>query len=219
MKLQVLTSGSRGNATKVESGKTMFLIDCGKSYNWLIQRLEYRLPKSVWLTHEHRDHAYGAKQFLKRGVEVYMTAGTAQELGLTRALTLRIIKAGQDYKVGQVTIQVLPSIHDAAEPCNFILSDERDRVLYVTDTHAPPQVQGQFTQIFIEANFAEQVLLESEIGYPHKMRILQNHLSIEQVVQFLRHYPKAQKTLLHISKRHGDEAKFYELLRNDEVQR
>ncbi|MBR0287777.1 MAG: MBL fold metallo-hydrolase [Selenomonadaceae bacterium] len=209
MEIEVLASGSKGNVTVIRSGGKFFLIDCGKPYSWTMERLNHKLPEAIILTHEHGDHAYAAKTFLKRGVEMYMTTGTAQALELESRHNLRTVKAGEKFSVADAEVTAVSSIHDAAEPVNFILQDEVDRVLYVTDTGAIPPVEGDFKKILIEANFSESVLLNSDIGYVQKRRILENHLSIEQVKKFLQGYRKAGIKLLHMSKRHADEENFY----------
>lgn len=209
MKIEVIASGSSGNVTALRAEK-FFLIDCGKPYQWTMNRLNGELPDAILITHEHGDHAKAAGIFLSRQVDMYMTAGTAKALGITPQCNLQIIAVGKAFKIGDVLITPIESVHDAAEPVNFILEDDEDRVLFVTDTGATPEVSGDFTKIFIEANYSMQGLMWSDTAYPLKNRISMNHLSIESAEKFLAKYPNAEKTLLHISKRHGNEGKFYE---------
>jgi len=60
-----LGSGSKGNGTLIESGKTRLLLDCGFTLGETERRL-HRLgcpPQSltaILITHEHGDHAAGA---------------------------------------------------------------------------------------------------------------------------------------------------------------
>lgn len=221
MKIEVIASGSSGNVTAVRAEK-FFRIDCGMPYMWTMARLK-ELPDAILITHEHGDHAKAAKQFYNRQVDMYMTAGTANALKLEPAHNLHTIHGGYKlmlnnctildgyrFTIGDVTITPIPSNHDAAEPVNFILEDSEDRVLFVTDTGAIPEVHGDFTKIFIEANYSMQGLMWSDTVYRLKERISLNHLSIESAEKFLAKYPNAEKTLLHISKRHGNEDEFYE---------
>ena len=207
MKIEVIASGSSGNVTAVRAEK-FFLIDCGMPYMWTMARLK-ELPDAILITHEHGDHAKAAKQFYNRQVDMYMTAGTANARELEPAHNLHIIKVGKPFAIGDVLIWAIKSVHDAAEPVNFILEDSEDRVLFVTDTGAIPKVRGDFTKIFIEANYSMQGLMWSDTAYRLKERISLNHLSIESAEKFLAKYPNAEKTLLHISKRHGNEVEFY----------
>ena len=90
-----------------------------------------------------------------------------------------------------------------------------NQILYATDTGILSPIEGEFTQIFIEANYSEPELLNSSLDTWQKKRILENHLSIEQTAKFLRKYPKAEVELIHVSPRHGDAQKFNELIQED----
>ena len=208
MKIEVLTSGSSGNVTALEVGGELTLLDCGKPTSWTLERLNYKLPRAVLVTHEHGDHAKAVTSWLKRGVDVYATAGTIEALELKRRHHLHKISAGVGFKVGDVRVEAIPAIHDAAEPVNFILSGDGDRLLYATDTGALPRISDGLTKILIEANFSEPVLLASDIDDYQKRRVLENHLSAEQAIKFLRGHAAAEVHLIHISKRHGDGEEF-----------
>lgn len=207
MKLDVIASGSSGNVTAVR-GSALLLIDCGKPYKWTMSQLKYELPDAILVTHEHGDHAKAVEQFLSRQVDIYATAGTITALKLEPQWNLHEIEVDVEFEACGIKVLPIESAHDAAEPVNFILSDERDRVLFVTDTGATPEVDGEFTKIFIEANYDTRRLMWSETAYHLQERILQNHLSIEAVEEFLQRYPAAEVTLIHVSRRHGDEAEF-----------
>lgn len=214
MHVEILASGSKGNVTAVWTEQTFFLLDCGKPLRWTLARLNNKLPDAILLTHEHQDHAYAAKNFLTRGVDVYMTEGTAQALQLEPRHNLHVIRKRQKFKVADVEVTVIGSIHDAAEPVNFILQDTDDRVLFVTDTGGIPDgIRGDFTKIFIEANYSIPTLMSAELHPAAKFRIAHNHLSVESAEIFLTKYPKAEVSLIHVSPRHGDEEEFYRRIR------
>ena len=97
MTIEILASGSSGNVTAVKSGGSLLLIDCGKTFRWTIERLNNRLPDALIITHEHSDHAKAAKNFLTRGVEVYMTAGTIKALELDARHNLHTIAEGKTF--------------------------------------------------------------------------------------------------------------------------
>ena len=50
--------------------------------------------------------------------------------------------------------------------------------------------------------------MASDIDDYQKRRILENHLSAEQAITFLREHAAAEVHLIHISKRHGDSEEF-----------
>ena len=79
MKVVVLSSGSKGNTTYVETETTRMLIDIGNSCKYVKERLkELNIdPKSIdgiLITHTHKDHIKGLEVFTKQyGTKVYCT--------------------------------------------------------------------------------------------------------------------------------------------------
>lgn len=216
MHVEILASGSRGNVTAVWSEQAFLLLDCGKPFHWTLAKLNHKLPDAVLVTHEHGDHSKAAKNFLARGVDVYMTAGTIRKLQMEARHNLHTIKKRQKFSVADVSVEVIGSIHDAAEPVNFILQDACDRLLLLTDTGGIPDgIRGDFTKILIEANYSIPALMSAELNYGGKLRILNNHLSIERAEIFLAKYPKAEVSLIHVSPRHGNADEFYVRLGRD----
>ena len=206
MNIKILASGSDGNVALVNDS---FLIDCGMTYSWTINKLKHILPSAILVTHEHNDHAKAVPQFLKRFIDIYMTRGTANALGLDDNFCLRIIRPGSIFQIGDVEILPFLTLHDAAEPVGFILRDDFERVLFLTDTGKLPRFNGYFDKIFIEANFSTATLLNSDTNYALKQRILANHLSIDKVKNFLAQQPQAQVQLLHQSQKHLKEVSHY----------
>src|SRR4051794_31721894 len=82
MKVWVLGSGSRGNATVIDNGSTRVLIDAGFSARELKRRLAIAgvAPESIEaliVTHEHSDHVCGAARSARRwNWTVHATPGT-----------------------------------------------------------------------------------------------------------------------------------------------
>ena len=212
MDVKVVASGSAANSyiLRASSGK-IILLDCGTTIGRILTRLDYYLPDAVFITHEHSDHARLAKEFLNRGVDVFMTKGTADALKLRRH-NLYVIEVGNTVYLGNEknSVEVLPSYHDAAEPVNFIVQDETDRLLYLTDTGEIPEVTGKFTKILIEANHSRWQLLNGGADPKQIERILANHLCVEKATEFLKTQGDAQVWLIHISTRHANPEKFAE---------
>ena len=82
VRITVLASGSKGNATLVASGRTQILVDAGLSCRELLRRLHVagedasRLS-AILITHEHQDHVLGLATLARRlRVPVYFTEGT-----------------------------------------------------------------------------------------------------------------------------------------------
>lgn len=199
MIIHILASGSSGNVALVNHS---FLIDAGKSFNWTLRKLNYKLPDAIIITHEHSDHARAVRHFLQRAVDIFLTKGTADALALPNRYNIHTFRAGELFKLGGVEILPFKTFHDAAEPVGFILRQFGERVLYLTDSGKIPNFKGSFDKIFIEANYSTKTLLNSDTNRALKQRILANHLSIEQVQAFLAQHSNAEVTLLHQSSIH-----------------
>ena len=82
MKFSVLGSGSRGNATYLETAGTAILIDAGMSGIELQRRLdaigvELSSLHAIFLTHEHNDHIQGVGVLARRcKIPVYANLAT-----------------------------------------------------------------------------------------------------------------------------------------------
>jgi phosphoribosyl 1,2-cyclic phosphodiesterase len=82
MQFASLGSGSRGNATLIEAGSTLVMVDCGFSCREVERRMA-RLDRSpeqlsaVLVTHEHGDHVRGVPVLARKyRLPVWLTRGT-----------------------------------------------------------------------------------------------------------------------------------------------
>lgn len=212
--IEVLATGSKGNSYLLRSGEARILLDCGLSYKKTLKLLDFKLPTAVMVTHEHKDHATAAEDFIKHGVDVYMTTGTAMALGLEENHRLHLIESGTNFKVGECVSFAFEVTHDAAEPVNFIVNDGEDTILYVTDTGKISNRFDGLTKILIETNFDHKMLRRSKkLNFNQAIRIRDNHLAIDSAIEFLEStdLSKCKEIyLIHISARHGDGEKFKE---------
>ena len=81
-----LASGSSGNSTYIQSGKTAVIIDAGISFKLIAERVaeaggDIQSISGVAVTHTHTDHIAGLKALLqKTGAPLYCTKETAEYL-------------------------------------------------------------------------------------------------------------------------------------------
>ena len=215
MKVNVIASGSKGNCTAVNCGSATILLDAGINFKRIQRALNFENPLACLITHEHQDHAdkNTIAELLKRGVKVYMTAGTAQalnleprhnliklQLGANGTYNEEIIVEGQGLKKNNVDWEdinswfysdgvllfTFPVKHDAAEPVSFNLVHDGESVMYLVDSGTAPTdevIQAEF--LLIEANHSEQDLISANIDDCQKQRVLKNHLSIEKAAEFI----------------------------------
>ncbi len=202
MIINVLASGSGGNATLLEIGSKRLLIDAGLSYRQIISRLA-SLGKSlptldyVFLTHEHSDHVTGLLTIQSRLKPlIYMTEGTFKNLPLRMTDNLDkarvvLINYREPLLLDGFSVSAFLAYHDALEPCGFRFTEAGRSLVYLTDTgyfpHRSYDLIRNADAYMLESNHEPELLLESDRPWLLKKRILddQGHLSNEDSAHLL----------------------------------
>ncbi|MGE4572248.1 MAG: MBL fold metallo-hydrolase [Candidatus Izemoplasmatales bacterium] len=196
MKITVVASGSKGNATLIEFQDEQYLIDCGLSYKQLTYRLEKQGKylnnlKGIFITHEHRDHVSGLRVLLnKHDISIYLSEGTYK--GFDKRFTGDIKESSlvflrEEELIDFMHFQVLPfyTYHDAIEPLGFRFIENDESFVYMTDTGYFPlrkyDLIKNASAYMVESNYESEMLLESSRPWLLKRRILEDtgHLSNE----------------------------------------
>ena len=173
MYYNVVSSGSKGNATIVVHNKTVILIDMGIS----LSRLEEGLAEinlslkdidGAIFTHNHADHISGIK-FLSPKI-MYALEGTLPG-GLTN-----IVDLYKAFEVGEIKITPVKTSHDAINPCGYVLEAGEEKLVYMTDTgifldETLPYVKNP-NYIIFESNHDIKMLLNTKRTYELKCRIM-----------------------------------------------
>lgn len=208
--IKVIASGSSGNCTALNCGKVTILLDAGIGFDRIQRALNFRNPTAALITHEHGDHAKPSTiaELLKRGVDVYMTKGTAEALKLDNSHRLHLIESGTRYELDEFKFYATPTIHDAAEPVMYSIGNAKFNVRYIVDSGKIPLKFALTDYLLIETNYLSSNLQDASIDQTQKDRISKNHLSVEKVLEWLKRNIFLERLkevhLIHISKRHGD---------------
>lgn len=130
MKITVLASGSKGNATIVETRAKTILIDAGITFSNAQVRYEDDFPNidEIIITHSHDDHIKGLKSFLKyHKPKLYSNSPDLEkkiDYPITKARTIELDNGN---------IELFEVSHDT--PCDGIIITEDDKsFVYITDT-------------------------------------------------------------------------------------
>lgn len=175
-----LASGSQGNATLVEFGRTRLLVDAGLPAKELVARLaaggiEPESITAILLSHEHQDHVRGALRFSKR-FHVPVAASWATLEGMDRAPAAFAgwidLPVGRAVAIGEASVVSFPVPHDAASPVGFVLEGAGVRVGIATDLgHATPEIADRLAGcdlLMIESN--HDPLLLRDGPYPWRLK-------------------------------------------------
>ena len=65
MRVNVLSSGSKGNTTYIDAGNTRILVDCGNTCKYVMSKfkdmgIDSKSLDAILITHTHIDHVKGA---------------------------------------------------------------------------------------------------------------------------------------------------------------
>ena len=136
-----LYSGSSGNAYIIKSGKTVLLLDCGRSAAALrraIQSvgLDEGDVTAILLTHEHSDHVSALRVFHKR--HRIPIIGAAPVLSAVcdceEMCSMARVPAGRSFRVGDITVKCCTVPHDSAANLSYgFVGDEGEYLVVATD--------------------------------------------------------------------------------------
>ncbi len=201
MRFASLGSGSKGNATLVENGEILLLVDNGFSLKETCKRLA-RLDKqpedidAILVTHEHGDHVSGVGRLARKyNIPVWLTEGTrkAAEKTLSDLPSVKLFNTHENFSIDAIQIQPVTVPHDAREPSQFIFSDGDQRLGLLTDTGSiTPHIVSLYDQcdaLILESNHDDQMLAQSVYPQHLKRRIsgrlghLGNHQSADLLIK------------------------------------
>ncbi len=198
MRFCALGSGSRGNATVIDSGNTRLLLDCGFPAKELDNRaaqvgFDPGSLDAILVTHEHGDHIRGVGAVARRyQLPVWATHGTLRK-GKCGKLPgeHRISPHGESFIIGDIEIQPVPVPHDANEPCQFIFTANSKKLGILTDLGCiTPLITEAFQQLdllLLECNHDSQMLADGPYPPTLQARVGGNlgHLNNFQAMSLL----------------------------------
>ena len=195
MKVCVLSSGSKGNSTYVETKNHKILIDIGTSSVYVEKSLEkIGVDPSdidiVLVTHAHVDHVSGVKTFSRKYHPlVYISDKILKEskLNIENISSEENIDVESDIKIKSIKLS-----HDVTDIKGYIIEEDNSSMVYITDTGYINEnnfkyIKNKNLYVF-ESNHDVEKLMNNP-NYPHqtKIRILSDkgHLSNKDSAYYL----------------------------------
>ena len=207
-----MASSSSGNAYIVSDKDTRILLECGVTHKSLQKLTGFSLSEiqGVLVSHEHKDHSKAVAELIKRGMDVYMSQGTAQALWgkevcdddnpsvscadsslCTREPCMdavKLIENMDQFNVGSFDIVPFTTFHDAREPLGFLIKSrvDGDVLAFATDTVNLRYKFPGLNILAIEANYDKHILERSSRPDKLKQRIVNAHMEIDTLCDYLR---------------------------------
>lgn len=224
MVVEVVKSSSAGNGYLLTDKDESLAIEAGVRFTSYLPLLDYNIAalEGLLVSHEHGDHAKYVRQFLERGVHVYMSEGTRGQIAGGSDFDycfphlVHTVTAGKAFRVGGFWVMPFKTIHDAAEPLGFAVMGRSKRITaFATDTRYLPCKIPKVETWLIECNYSEAILTENvENGTVHPaqaQRVRESHMSLETCKRALaaNDLRDAQNIILiHLSSRNSNGKEF-----------
>ena len=220
MDINIIASGSSGNAYLIGDGKTRLLLDAGIPFKRIQIGCGFRTGSidGCLVTHRHGDHAAAIPKLLQRGITVYSNADVAGLYeGVQELVTLR------EYTVG--TFRVLPFEAEHDVPCygyQVTSTATDEKLVYITDSAYVRYTFAELTHIMIEANYDEDIMCgnvrDGKVPLPLAERVAGTHMSIDTLLDLLRANDMTkvrQIYLLHLSDNNSDAERFKKMVQQE----
>lgn len=172
----IVASGSKGNATIVVDKDIVILIDMGIAFS----RFEEELnkinisPKQIsaaLFTHNHTDHISGLKFIPIK--KQYALEGTLPSSGHN------VLNLFESVTIGHLQVTPIRASHDATNPCGYMIKNETETLVYITDTGIFPEENFKYIAnpdyLIIESNHDISMLMKTNRPMQLKQRILSEH--------------------------------------------
>ena len=194
MRVSVLSSGSKGNTTYIETKESKILIDAGNSCKYIINKLEELNiePKeidAILITHIHVDHTKGLQTLIKKiNPCVYFTEKMQPYLDYID--NFEIIKESK-IKIKDLEIDIIKTSHDTEDSVGYIINNNNKSIVYITDTG---YINRKYFDILknrdiyiMESNHDVEMLSNCKYPFEVRQRILSDkgHLSNYDSAKYL----------------------------------
>lgn len=206
MKISVLASGSKGNATLVVADSVVILIDAGispKAISKKIANFGLNLDdiSAILVTHSHSDHFCGLSSLIKKkSIPLFATEETASSIDYCCAkneedpcfsFSWNYVSPGSRFIFNSLSITPFEVPHDANGAVGYTIEDENSKIGIATDlgcvTNSVKYRLAGCDALVLEMNHDCDMLWNSDRTQILKSRISGKlgHLSNDQAIEFL----------------------------------
>lgn len=225
MKVSVLSSGSKGNTTYIESENAKILIDIGNTAKYIKDKLsKFNVcPEeldAILITHTHVDHIKGLKVFKKKyNIPIYMTEKMYNCVDCLDSYQLLT----DEFNIKDIHVTAIKTSHDTDDSRGYILTNNNSSIVYITDTG---YINKKYFELLsnknlyiMESNHDVEMLSNGSYPFQLRQRILSDkgHLSNYDSAKYLSSFigDNTKYILLaHLSEENNTEELAYETLVN-----
>lgn len=188
MKINVLSTGSKGNCAILDNGKSKIMIDCGLKFEEITTHKafgKFADYEQVIITHSHKDHSRSLKDFSKY-IDFIDTDNK-----------VNIVYDFVNWKIFPFEVQ-----HNV-KCYGYLIKDKvsNTNILWATDFNAIPIVDGVKIDIAcLECNYDEETVTNKLISGYEICSHYEYHNSLENLVLYLEKLPSKPRMLIMLHK-------------------
>lgn len=188
MKINILSTGSKGNCAILNNGKSKIMIDCGLKFEDITTHKafgKFTDYEQILITHSHIDHSRSLKYFSKY-IDYINTDNTTEKV----------------YNL--INWKVLPfEVQHNIKCYGYLIKDKvsNQNILWATDFNNIPILNGVRIDIAcLECNYDEQTVVDKIINGIDMHSNYQTHNSLESLIEYLGQLPRKPRMLLLLHK-------------------
>lgn len=197
MKVQVISSGSKGNCAIILSEDANIIIDAGISYITLKKKLEenslsFDKFDAILITHCHKDHTSGLSSIIKNST---LNAYIPKEMYDSIKDYIPYVRCSfidDLFSIKSLEIELIHTSHDAPSSVGYIIKQNNKKMCYVTDTgYINRKYLSKMVGLdcyVIESNHDEVMLMDGPYPRFLKERVISDkgHLSNITTAKYLK---------------------------------
>lgn len=186
--LNVISSGSKGNAYILSVGIDCLLIEAGICYNKILKANNYTLNNILdcLISHKHNDHSKSMADIVESGVVVWTNLETAS----LYPYSIRVVEYEKKLTLANknYSIYAVKGNHDVELTIFQIIHNSGKSFVFATDTSELP-LDFCVDYYFVECNFDEDTLNQNtqngnvNVGFVNS-RVVSTHLSLEYLIKY-----------------------------------
>lgn len=171
MNVKIINSGSNGNCTILQDiNGNQILLDCGLSYETIINNVKFSNVNFILLSHYHKDHSKSLAKLQKYYFQCYTPAN---------------IEDGKPIETTFWKIIPMKLVHNV-ECFGFLIYNkiEKKKIAYVTDTSYIPKL-ANIDCLICDTNYDEEIVFEKIVSGDKYNLGYKNHMSNQGIVKYL----------------------------------
>lgn len=172
---------------------------------------------SFRMSTELGDHSKGVTGIMKSGIDVYLSARTANALKLS-GHRIKIFDPLKQFQIDGFMILPFPLEHqdirsgERIPNVGFLISDGEDKLAYICDTFYCRYRFRGLDYLALGVNYSKETM-DPDLDPARKKRLFKSHMSLETAIKFFKanDLSKVREIhVLHVSETNGDKNYFRE---------